>query len=122
VPAAYPENFLESGFPDPSEWRCGVAGVTIVADNPADHAAFFRAFSGVSDLKSNSNGIAIKTPRGEIQVMDSTAYRQHFAVEPPDPTRGHGSLRYVSLCPTRLALMSALGRAVSCRPSTWAML
>jgi catechol 2,3-dioxygenase-like lactoylglutathione lyase family enzyme len=84
----YPENFWNPAFQIHPNGVAGIAGVTLVAENPADHAAFFRAFSGVSDVKSNSNGIAIKTPRGEIQVMDSTAYRQHFAVEPPDLTRG----------------------------------
>ena len=66
----------------------GVAGVVFVAENPADHHVFLKAFSGVSDLKSTSSGITIETPRGEIQVMDPAAYRLHFAVEPPDVTRG----------------------------------
>jgi len=59
-----------------------------VADNPADHHVFLKAFSGVSDLQSTSAGITIETPRGEIQVMDPAAYRLHFAVEPPDVARG----------------------------------
>jgi len=42
----------------------------------------------VSDLKSTSSGITIETPRGEIQVMDPSAYTTHFAVEPPDVSRG----------------------------------
>jgi len=84
----FPENFWNPAFQQHSNGTAGIAGVTMVAENPADHAAFLRAFSGASDVKSNSNGIAIKTPRGEIQVMDPTAYRRHFAVEPPDLARG----------------------------------
>jgi hypothetical protein len=61
-------------------------------------------------LKSNSNGIAIKTPRGEIQVMDSTAYRQHFAVEPPDPSRGARLAAIRFALRDKAALMSALGK------------
>ena len=104
----YPENFWNPAFQTHRNGVAGIAGVTMVADNPADHAAFFRAFSGVDDLKSNSNGIAIKTPRGDIQVMDSTAYRQHFAAEPPDPARGArlAAVRFAS--PDKVALMSAL--------------
>src|SRR6185295_10152527 len=66
----------------------GVAGVVFVADNPADHHVFLKAFSGVSDLKSTSSGITIETPRGEIQVMDPAAFRQHYVVEPPGVSRG----------------------------------
>jgi hypothetical protein len=60
----------------------------LVAENPADHHVFLKAFSGVSDLKSTSSGITIETPRGEIQVMDPSAYKVHFAVEAPDVSRG----------------------------------
>jgi hypothetical protein len=60
----------------------------LVADNPADHHIFLKAFAGVSDLVSTSSGITIETPRGEIQVMDPAAFRLHYAVEPPDTARG----------------------------------
>jgi hypothetical protein len=106
----YPENFWNPAFQAHSNGVAGIAGVTMVAEHPADHAAFFRAFSGVSDVKSNSSGIAVRTPRGEIEVMDSTAYHQQFGVEPPDLTDGarlaaiHLSLR------DKAALMSALGK------------
>src|SRR5205085_3334470 len=59
-----------------------------VADNPADHHVFLKAFAGVSDLQSTSSGITLETPRGEIQVMDPAAYALHYAVEPPDVSRG----------------------------------
>jgi len=42
----------------------------------------------VRDLKSTSSGITIETSRGEIQVMDPAAFGLHYAVEPPDVTRG----------------------------------
>jgi catechol 2,3-dioxygenase-like lactoylglutathione lyase family enzyme len=84
----YPENFWNPAFQKHPNGTRGIAGVVMVAENPADHHVFLKAFSGVSDLKSTSNGITIETPRGEIQVMDPRAYRSHFAVEPPDVTRG----------------------------------
>ena len=82
----------------------------MVAVNPVDHGAFFRVFSGVSDVTSNSSGIAIKTPRGEIQVMDSAAYRQHFAVEPPALTRGARLAAIRLSLDNKAALMSALAK------------
>jgi hypothetical protein len=61
-------------------------------------------------VTSNSNGIAIKTPRGEIQVMDSAAYRQHFAVEPPALMRGAQLAAIRLSLDNKAALMSALGK------------
>lgn len=84
----YPENFWNPAFQQHPNGVTGVAGVVFVAENPADHHVFFKAFAGVTDMTSTSSGITIATPRGEIQVMDASAFRQHFAAEPPDVTRG----------------------------------
>ena len=65
-----------------------VAGIVFVAENPADHHVFFKAFADVSDLTSTSSGITLQTPRGEIQVMDPAAFRLHYGTEPPDVSRG----------------------------------
>jgi hypothetical protein len=84
----YPENFWNPAFQAHPNSVTTIAGVVLVAENPADHHVFLKALSGVSDLKSTSSGITIETPRGEIQVMDPSAYKAHFAVEPPDVSRG----------------------------------
>ena len=84
----YPENFWNPAFQTHANGATGVAGVVMVAENPADHHVFLKAFADVSDLTSTSHGIRIETPRGEIQVMDPQAYRSVFAVEPPDVTHG----------------------------------
>jgi hypothetical protein len=42
----------------------------------------------VRDLQATSTGITLETPRGEIQVMAPAAFRLHYAVDPPDVTRG----------------------------------
>jgi catechol 2,3-dioxygenase-like lactoylglutathione lyase family enzyme len=106
----YPENFWNPAFQSHGNGVAGIAGITMVAENPADHAGFFRAFTGEGEVKSNSNGITITTPRGVIQVMDTTAYRQHFAVEPPDLTGGAhlAAIRFATR--DKAALMSALGQ------------
>jgi catechol 2,3-dioxygenase-like lactoylglutathione lyase family enzyme len=84
----YPENFWNPAFQAHPNSVTTIAGVVLVAENPADHHVFLKAFSDVSDLKSTSSGITIETPRGEIQVMDPAAYRAHFAAAPPDVSRG----------------------------------
>jgi hypothetical protein len=107
----YPENFWNPAFQTHPNGVAGIAGVTMVAETPADHGSFFRAFSGVSDVASNANGIAIRTPRGEIQVMNSTAYRRHFGVEPPDLTRGARLAAIRLSLPNKAALISTLGKS-----------
>jgi hypothetical protein len=84
----HPENFWNPAFQTHANGATGIAGVVMVAENPADHHVFLKAFAGVSDLKSTSHGIRIETPRGEIQVMNPQAYRSLFAIEPPAVTRG----------------------------------
>ena len=84
----YPENFWNPAFQQHANGVTGVAGVVFIAENPSDHHIFLKAFAGVSDLTATSAGLLIETPRGEIQAMDPAAYRLHFAVDPPDTSRG----------------------------------
>jgi hypothetical protein len=60
----------------------------LVAENPTDHHIFLSAFTGVRDLAATSSGITASTPRGDIRVMDPTAFRSHFGTEPPDISHG----------------------------------
>ena len=83
----HPENFWNPAFQTHANGATAIAGVVMVAENPADRHVFLKAFAGVSDLRSTSHGIRIETPRGEIQAMESQTYRFIFAVEPPDLTR-----------------------------------
>lgn len=110
----YPENFWNAAFQKHSNGATGVAGVVFVAENPADHHVFLKAFSGVSDLKSTSSGITIETPRGEIQAMDPAAFRLHYAVEPPDVSRGMrlAAIRFAvrDLAATKATLAAAAER------------
>ena len=84
----YPENFWNPAFQDHLNTARAVAGVVLVAENPSDHHVFLSAFTGERELLATSSGVSVRTPRGEIQVMDKTAYRSHFGVEAPDAARG----------------------------------
>jgi hypothetical protein len=84
----HPENFWNPAFQVHPNTAIGVAGVVLVAENPADHHVFLEAFSGVRDLHATSAGIALATPRGTIEVMNPLAYADHFGVQPPDTTEG----------------------------------
>jgi hypothetical protein len=84
----YPENFWNPAFQTHLNGAAAIAGVTMVSDEPASHSDFFCAFSGVSDVSSKSDGIAIETPRGVIEIAEPEAYRRHLGAEPPDLARG----------------------------------
>jgi hypothetical protein len=95
----------------------------MVADNPSDHHVFLLAFVGERELLATSSGIIMKTPRGDIQVMDPTAFRSHFGVEPPNVVAGAriAALRLVVKDPAttreligkaRFAIVEPLGRIV----------
>jgi hypothetical protein len=84
----YPENFWSPAFQQHANGVVGVVGVVLVAENPSDHHIFLSAFAGERELQSTSSGISVATPRGEIQVMDPAAYRNHFGAPPPDIAQG----------------------------------
>ena len=84
----HPENFWNPAFQIHSNSSASIAGVILVAENPADHHIFLSAFVGERAIEASSSGIAVPTPRGVIRVMDPAAFRIHFGVEPPDVARG----------------------------------
>ena len=77
----HPENFWNPAFQNHRNGAHGIAGVVLVAENPSDHHIFLSAFVGERELQSSSAGITVKTPHGEIQVMDEAAFRAHFGTE-----------------------------------------
>ncbi|HET9903213.1 MAG TPA: VOC family protein [Xanthobacteraceae bacterium] len=84
----HPEAFWNSAFQMHRNGAVGIAGVVLAAENPTDHHIFLSAFVGERELEATSSGIVVRTPRGEIQVMDPAAYRIHFGIEPPPVSEG----------------------------------
>jgi catechol 2,3-dioxygenase-like lactoylglutathione lyase family enzyme len=84
----FPENLWNRAFQQHPNTASGIAGVVLVAENPTDHHIFLTALSGVRDLAATSSGITASTPRGDIKVMDPSAFRSHFGTEPPDISEG----------------------------------
>lgn len=71
----FPENFWNPAFQIHANGATRVPGAVLVADNPADHHVFLKAFTGVSDLHSNSLGIKAATENGEVEIMEEVAFR-----------------------------------------------
>jgi Glyoxalase-like domain len=84
----FPENFWNPAFQTHQNGVAGIAGIIIVSENPQDHRHFLGAFSGIGDVKSGAGGISVQTERGEIQIMNPSAYRTYAGTEPPKLTRG----------------------------------
>lgn len=84
----HPENFWNPAFQVHANTAAGVAGVVLVAENPSDHHIFLSTFVGERELLATSAGISVKTPRGEIQIMDPDAFRDHFGTAPPSIENG----------------------------------
>jgi hypothetical protein len=78
----FPENFWDPAFQIHANGAKAVTGAVMVAENPADHHIFLKAFSGMSDLHSSSIGIKARTGNGDIEIMEQVAFRDQFGVSP----------------------------------------
>jgi hypothetical protein len=82
-----PENFWNPAFQQHPNSAEGVAGVVVVTDRPEQHQQFFEKFSGARAVV-HSDGFAIATLRGTIEVVTPAAFLQRFGVKAPDVSRG----------------------------------
>lgn len=78
----FPENFWNPEFQQHANGASGVLGAVLVAENPADHHIFLKAFTGVSDLHASSIGVTAHTPRGDVEIVEAVAFRDQFGVAP----------------------------------------
>ena len=70
----YPENFWNPAFQTHPNGARGVLAVTMVAENPSDHAQALSAFTGVRDFAATSAGLTFVTPRGTLAVRTAAAF------------------------------------------------
>jgi catechol 2,3-dioxygenase-like lactoylglutathione lyase family enzyme len=84
----YPENFWNPAFQVHANTTDKLVAVVLVAERPEDHRVFLSSFVGQRSVTATSSGFAVATPRGEIRVMDRSAFVSHFGIEPPDTPEG----------------------------------
>src|SRR6266849_1954259 len=82
----FPENFWNPAFQQHPNTASGVAAVTLVAEKPSDHHGFLSAFTG--ELSATPSGMTASTPRGDIALMATAAFRSRFGLAPPDVSQG----------------------------------
>jgi hypothetical protein len=83
----YPEKFWNPDFQVHENTAMRVAGVVLVAQDPGHHASFLGAFAGAEPTRT-PGGLAIGTPRGDIEVLTPSAFVQRFGVTAPDVSHG----------------------------------
>jgi catechol 2,3-dioxygenase-like lactoylglutathione lyase family enzyme len=84
----YPESFWNPAFQTHANTAKRIAAAILVADNPQEHDAFLTGFAGRRDVDATPAGISVRTPRGDIRVMDRAAFSGQFGVIPPDTGDG----------------------------------
>jgi hypothetical protein len=78
----YPENFWDRDLQSHANGVTGVSKVTLVAENPADHAEFLSHFTQLRDFRSSSMGIEFELGDGQvIEVLTPVAYGFHYGAQ-----------------------------------------
>jgi hypothetical protein len=76
-----PQAFWNAKFQSHPNGARAVLGAILIADNPTDHHIFLSAFTGERELHSTSAGIAARTPRGDVEIIEPVAFRDRFGVD-----------------------------------------
>jgi catechol 2,3-dioxygenase-like lactoylglutathione lyase family enzyme len=76
-----PQAFWNPKFQLHANTAQAVLGAVLVADNPTDHHIFLSAFTGERELHSTSAGIAARTERGDVEIIEPVAFRDRFGVD-----------------------------------------
>src|SRR5580693_8976206 len=78
----FPENFWDPAFQTHANGAKTVAGVAMVAENPAGHHIFLKALTGVSDLHTSAIGVRARTGNGDVEIMEPVSFRDRFGAAP----------------------------------------
>jgi hypothetical protein len=75
-----PENFWNPAMQAHPNGATALAGVTMVARDPADHAEFLSAFTGIRAFSATSAGLRFETPRGVVECLSDAASAFDFGL------------------------------------------
>ena len=71
----FPENFWNPAFQAHANGAQRIAGIVMVANDPANHRDFLKAYIGQGEVSSSAAGITARTENGEIEIMAPSAAR-----------------------------------------------
>lgn len=75
----FPENFWDPAFQAHTNGVQNVPGVVMVADDPAAHHDFLKAYTGAAEVTSGPAGVTAHTENGEIEILEPSAAGDLFA-------------------------------------------
>ena len=84
----FPENFWKADYQSHPNTVRDLTEVVFVADDPADHHEFLKAFIGERTARLSSLGVEIETARGTVKVLSPSAYESLYGVTAPADRKG----------------------------------
>ena len=75
----FPENFWNPAFQVHANGTQGVPGVVMVANDPASHRDFLKAYTGAGEIASGAADVTARTENGEIDILPPSAACDLFA-------------------------------------------
>ncbi|KZL21907.1 hypothetical protein PsAD2_00336 [Pseudovibrio axinellae] len=90
----FPENFWQTEYQSHPNTVSDLAAVIFVADDPADHHEFLKAFIGERTARLSSLGLEVETARGTVKVLSPSAYESLYGVTAP---AGRGGLKLAAV-------------------------
>jgi len=84
----FPENFWKAEYQSHPNTVSALSDVVFVADDPADHHEFLKAFIGERTARLSSLGIEIVTARGTVKVLSPSAYESLYGIRAPSGRSG----------------------------------
>src|SRR3984957_2845280 len=63
----YPQNFWNPAFQTHVNGAQRVSGVVMIANHPARHRDFLKAYTGAEEVVSNAAGISVRTENGDVE-------------------------------------------------------
>ena len=78
-----PENFWNAAMQAHPNGATSLAGVSMVAADPADHAEFLSAFTGIRAFSATSAGLRFETPRGLVECLSEQAFAFRHGMDAP---------------------------------------
>jgi Glyoxalase-like domain len=71
----FPENFWNPAFQTHANGVLGVQGVVMIANDPASHQDFVKAYIGAGAVTSGPAGVIARTENGDIEILEPSAAR-----------------------------------------------
>ena len=82
----YPENFWNPAFQTHVNGAQSVPGVVMLANAPASHRDFLKAYTGAAEVSSRGAGATAHTENGDIEILTPSSAHELLGV----PVEAHG--------------------------------